>query len=340
MLASGLNILGGLGLALSAAVVSGLLISALMPLLRRYALARPNARSSHTVPTPQGAGIAIIAIPIVILIFGYLSQGQDQWQLLLAAGLVLLALTGAIDDVHPLPVFLRLLVQLVSAYLVVIARPEPVQILPLLPHWLETAVLVIGLVWFINLTNFMDGIDGITVVQKSCVSLGVVLLLAIVASPAGSYVGPVAIGLLGALVGFIPFNKHVASAFMGDVGSLPIGALTGWMLIVVAAEGYVAAALLLPMYYIADATVTLYRRWKRGEKLHEAHRSHFYQVAVQRGFLVPEVTNRILGLNIALGLLAFVSVEAGSAVVDIAVVLVGVILTAALMRHFDRGRNA
>lgn len=316
------------------------MIAALMPLLRRYALARPNARSSHAVPTPQGAGAAIIAVPIVILAFGYLTQDQGEWQLLLAAGLAVLALTGGIDDVWPLPVWLRLLVQVLSAYLVVIARPEVVQIFPLLPSWLETAGLVLGLVWFINLTNFMDGIDGITVVQKSCVSLGVVLLLAIVASPAGNYVGPVAIGLLGALVGFIPFNKHVASAFMGDVGSLPIGALTGWMLIVVAADGHIAAALLLPMYYIADATVTLYRRWNRGEKLHEAHRSHFYQLAVQRGFLVPEVTNRILGLNVALGLLAFLSVEARSPVIDITVVVVGLMLTAALMRHFDRGRNA
>ena len=340
MLASGLNIISGLGLALSAAVVSAVMIAALMPLLRRYALARPNARSSHAVPTPQGAGAAIIAVPIVILAFGYLTQDQGEWQLLLAAGLAVLALTGGIDDVWPLPVWLRLLVQVLSAYLVVIARPELVQIFPLLPSWLETAGLVLGLVWFINLTNFMDGIDGITVVQKSCVSLGVVLLLAIVASPAGNYVGPVAIGLLGALVGFIPFNKHVASAFMGDVGSLPIGALTGWMLIVVAADGHIAAALLLPMYYIADATVTLYRRWNRGEKLHEAHRSHFYQLAVQRGFLVPEVTNRILGLNVALGLLAFLSVEARSPVIDITVVVVGLMLTAALMRHFDRGRNA
>ena len=98
------------------------------------------------------------------------------------------------------------------------------------------------------------------------------------------------------------------------------------------------------MYFFAqvihDATVTLYRRWNRGEKLHEAHRSHFYQLAVQRGFLVPEVTNRILGLNVALGLLAFLSVEARSPVIDITVVVVGLMLTAALMRHFDRGRNA
>ncbi len=339
MLASGLNVLSGFGLLLASAIISALIIAALMPVLRRYALARPNARSSHTQPTPQGAGIAIIAIPVAVLLLGYLLGQQEQWQLLLAVALVLLAITGAIDDIYPLPVILRLFIQVVAAYLVVIARPEQDQIFSVLPQWLETVGLVIGLVWFINLTNFMDGIDGITVVQKICVSVGVVLLFANLATPIGSYVSPVALALVGALIGFIPFNKHVASAFMGDVGSLPIGALTGWMLIVVAAEGFIAAALLLPLYYLADATITLYRRWKRGEKLHEAHRSHFYQLAVQRGFRVPEVTNRILGLNITLGLLALLSAEMASPTVDIAAVCAGAILTAALMRHFDRGRN-
>ena len=125
---------------------------------------------------------------------------------------------------------------------------------------------------------------------------------------------------------------------MGDVGSLPIGALVGWMLIVVAGDGNIAAAILLPMYYLADATVTLVRRMRRGERLYEAHRSHSYQLAVQRGFRVPEVTNRIFGLNIALILLALLSVELQSTVGDIVAVGTGAVLTAALMRHFERGR--
>ena len=146
MLASGLNILSGFGLVVLSAVVSALLIAALMPLLRRYALARPNARSSHSVPTPQGAGIAIVAIPVTVLLFGYVSHSQEQWQLLLAAALVLLALTGAIDDIYPLPVIVRLLVQILAAYLVVVARPGDSQIFEILPHWVETTGLVIGLV--------------------------------------------------------------------------------------------------------------------------------------------------------------------------------------------------
>jgi len=86
------------------------------------------------------------------------------------------------------------------------------------------------------------------------------------------------------------------------------------------------------------ATVTLVRRMRRGERLHQAHRCHSYQLAVQRGFRVPEVTNRIFGLNIALILLALLSVELRSTIVDVVAVSTGVILTAALLRHFERGR--
>jgi UDP-N-acetylmuramyl pentapeptide phosphotransferase/UDP-N-acetylglucosamine-1-phosphate transferase len=277
-MSTGLNLAGGLMLIAGAGIATAALIMLIMPLLRRYALARPNARSSHSAPTPQGAGAAIIVTPVVLLLTAWLWGAEadgNAWAIRLAMAIVLLAATGALDDIFQLPVLLRLIIQFAAATLVVFAVPENMRIIPFLPGWLETAGLVIGLVWFINLTNFMDGIDGITVVEVTSIAMGVVLVHAVTDSVAITSVSVVAIGLIGALVGFAPFNRHVASVFMGDVGSLPIGALTGWMMIVLAAEGYIAAALLLPLYYLADATTTLFRRWRRGERLQEAHRSHF-----------------------------------------------------------------
>ena len=86
------------------------------------------------------------------------------------------------------------------------------------------------------------------------------------------------------MIGFAPFNKPVARMFLGDVGSLPIGLLFGWLLIVLAGRGHLAAALLLPLYYLADATITLLRRFAAGEPIMQAHRSHFYQRAIGRRF--------------------------------------------------------
>ena len=96
--------------------------------------------------------------------------------------------------------------------------------------------------------------------------------------------------LCGALIGFAFFNKPVAKLFLGDVGSLPIGLLVGWLLLQLAGTGALAAAILLPLYYLMDATITLLRRLARREKVWEAHRSHFYQQATANGFSVMAVS--------------------------------------------------
>ena len=339
-MSTGLSLAGGVLLLVAAALATVIMIIAAMPYLQKYALARPNARSSHTIPTPQGAGIAIVATMIVLLLALAMFGGSGLWAILLTIALAALAAIGAIDDIRPLPVRLRLVVQFAAATLVLFAVPEEFRIFSFLPGWLEAAGLAVGMVWFINLTNFMDGIDGITVVEMISISTGIVLVHQVADTTGTISISIIAVGLIGALLGFAPFNRHVASVFMGDVGSLPIGALVGWLRTVLAGEGFVAAALLLPMYYLGDATTTLYRRWRRGERLREAHRSHFYQLAVQRGFRVPDVTNCIFALNVVLILLALLTVQVRSTSLDIACLIAGALLTAALLRHFERGRDA
>ena len=108
----------------------------------------------------------------------------------------------------------------------------------------------------------------------------------------------VALALLGAMLGFAPFNRPVARLFLGDVGSLPIGLLLGWLLVLLAGDGHLAAALLLPLYYLADATITLGRRWPEGERVWQAHRTHFYQRATDRGFSVQQIVARVFVVNL------------------------------------------
>ena len=96
----------------------------------------------------------------------------------------------------------------------------------------------------------------------------------------------------------------MARLFLGDVGSLPIGLLLGWLLVLLAGNGHLAAALLLPLYYLADATLTLLRRIANGEPFWQAHRTHFYQRATDRGFSVPAIVARVFAVNVALVALA------------------------------------
>jgi UDP-N-acetylmuramyl pentapeptide phosphotransferase/UDP-N-acetylglucosamine-1-phosphate transferase len=328
-------------------ILSGLLSAALivllMPLLRRYALARPNARSSHRVPTPQGGGIAVVAailIPIAAILVLSGPDFKQTWESasgfgsfwLIATAAIGLAAVGAADDIRPLPVLPRLLLQMLAVLAVVGTAPP---FLPV-PEWAQLILLVFAGLWFVNLVNFMDGLDWITVAEM--VPIAAFLAVLGWAHTALMPAAFMAACLCGALLGFAPFNRPVARLFLGDVGSLPIGLLVGWMLLELAGTGALAAALLLPLYYLMDATITLLRRLARRERVWEAHRSHFYQQATTNGFSALSVSAHVFGLNILLGGLAGVTIAWPSPAVQIAGLLAGIALTGLLLTHFATRR--
>jgi UDP-N-acetylmuramyl pentapeptide phosphotransferase/UDP-N-acetylglucosamine-1-phosphate transferase len=205
--------------------------------------------------------------------------------------------------------------------------PEPV------PLVVERALLLLGGVWFVNLVNFMDGLDWITVAEMVPVT-GFLAALGLVGH-LGAFPALMAACLCGALIGFAFFNKPVAKLFLGDVGSLPIGLLVGWLLLQLAGTGALAAALLLPLYYLADATITLLRRLARRERVWEAHRSHFYQQATVNGFSVLAVGAHVFGLNIALAVLAGVTILWPSPIMQGAALAMGGLLVGWLLRRFS-----
>jgi len=145
-----------------------------------------------------------------------------------------------------------------------------------------------------------------------------------------------AAALLGAMLGFAPFNRPVAKIFLGDVGSLPIGLLAGWCLLQLAWHQQIAAALLLPLYYLADATVTLLRRVIRREPFWAAHRTHFYQRATDNGFAVWRVVSEVFALNVLLAALAIGSAMTSSSAIAFLLFVTGGIATALLMYRFSR----
>ncbi|WP_445502768.1 MraY family glycosyltransferase [Microvirga sp. G4-2] len=321
---------------ISAAILSALLTVALKPLLIRYALARPNARSSHKAPTPQGAGIAVLAAAIFVTggAAVFLTLPLLEF-LMIVGGAIIFALVGMADDIKPMPVRLRLAMQFTGVILLVghpdsRLFPEPV------PFILEWALIILGGVWFVNLVNFMDGLDWMTVseivpVTAFIAGLGLVDLLPM-------WIAVLAAALCGALLGFAPFNKPVARVFLGDVGSLSIGLLVGWMLLQLAGAGALVAAILLPLYYLMDATITLFRRLARRERIWEAHRSHFYQRATDNGFSVMAVVTHVFMLNLALAALAAMTLVWPSSVVQVAALAAGLLLVGLVLRRFSHPR--
>jgi UDP-N-acetylmuramyl pentapeptide phosphotransferase/UDP-N-acetylglucosamine-1-phosphate transferase len=325
----------------TAALISVGLIVVLRPLLARYALARPNARSSHSIPTPQGGGIAIVAATIAVS-YGAWSflpasaVGIISPAILLAA-VVLIAAVGIMADIHPIAVTLRLLLQALAVAMAIYTLPVELRVLPILPWWIERVALIVGGLWFVNLVNFMDGLDWMTVAEVVPITAALAAIGVLGILPPQATI--ISLALCGAMIGFAFFNRPVAKLFLGDVGSLPIGLSLGWLLVLVAGNGGRAAAILLPLYYLADSSLTLARRLMSGEQVWQPHRSHFYQRATDRGFRVIEVVARVFFVNLVLAALALATVLKPSRELDIAALGAGIVLVAWLLIDFSRGRR-
>jgi Fuc2NAc and GlcNAc transferase len=259
--------------------------------VRRHALVKgvldmPGARSSHTVPIPRGGGLAVVAAfgtgIAFLMVMGDLPFSTGG--ALLGAGLAVAAV-GFADDVHELPVHWRLCVHLAAAVWAwaLVGRDVEWAALTggLLPSWLGPVVVVLGLVWLLNLFNFMDGIDGIAAVQTVCACVGGALLAAC-AGVADGWVVPLV--LAAAVGGFLVWNWPPARIFLGDVGSGFLGLTVGLMALDAARSqpkllwGW---AVLLAVF-VSDASMTLLRRALRGERVYVAHRNHAYQRLARR----------------------------------------------------------
>jgi UDP-N-acetylmuramyl pentapeptide phosphotransferase/UDP-N-acetylglucosamine-1-phosphate transferase len=322
--------------AASAGLLSGAITWAIRPLLVHVALAKPNARSSHRVPTPQGAGIAVVAATLIAAAAIIALAGPAEMRIPIAVfgATLFIAAVGFADDVRSIPVVPRLLLQGVAVAVIVLA-PENLRIIPTCPLWLERGLLLLAGLWFVNLVNFMDGLDLMTAAEIVPITGALVVLGWLGELPASTTLASAA--LFGAMLGFAPFNRPVARIFLGDVGSLPIGLLVGWCLLQLAWHHQFVAALLLPLYYLTDATVTLFRRLVRGEPFWAAHRTHFYQRATDNGFSVWRVVSELFALNAMLAGLAIASVATSSPVIDGLLLVAGGVATTVLLYRFSRG---
>lgn len=277
-------------------------------LVRRAVLDRPNHRSSHAAPTPRGGGIAVVAALIAgWVVAAFVGGGPGTIGVVPMLCAVGLAVVSFADDLRSLPATPRLLAQALAVALGLWAIGGQGAFAAFLPAPLDLGLTALCWLWFINLVNFMDGIDGITGVETISVTAGLVLL-AMAGMAAQALVGP-ALALAAASAGFLIWNWHPARVFLGDVGSVPIGYALGLLLVAHAAGDSgngvaLTQAFLLPLVYVVDASLTLARRLRRGERPTEAHREHVYQRAVQGGMPPGTVCLRIAAANAVLLALA------------------------------------
>lgn len=317
-----------------------LLTGAVLRALKRHdILDIPNERSSHSTPTPRGGGIAVVSVLFMTWLAFWLI-GDDTvatsnfWIILVTGGA--LAVISWMDDVRgDLPTIPRLGTQAAAVGAGLFALPGDGAVFQgILPTTLDMALSGIIWLWFINLFNFMDGIDGIASSQTATAGLGL-LLLAIIFTDASS-LGPYGLALTAVALGFLPWNWQPARIFLGDVGSVPLGYAVGWLLLALASFGLWQAALLLVLYFFADTTFTLLRRLVRGKAIWQAHHEHYYQYAIEAGRSHINVVMAVTAVNLLLvGLAAATTISPNVAWCAFGA---GILLTAVLLWYLRFSR--
>jgi Fuc2NAc and GlcNAc transferase len=287
--------------------VIALLSYGLTALLRIYALKRsiidiPNARSSHTIPTPRGGGVAIVvAFILALLLLGVF--GMESWPVLVAylgAG-TLIAVVGFMDDHGHIAARWRLLGHFAAAVwaLFWLGGLAPLTMFGYSFDlgWFGAVVAAFYLVWMLNLYNFMDGIDGLASFEAICACLGVCLIYWLTGHDQLIY-APLLLAM--AVAGFLFWNFPPAKIFMGDAGSGFLGIILGCLSVQAAWAGseLLFAWLILLGVFVVDATFTLIRRLVRGDKVYEAHRSHGYQFASRLHGKHKPVTLAVVAINV------------------------------------------
>jgi len=291
----------------------------------------PNLRSNHRTPTPKGGGIAVVIALIICLLV-------ISANFTLALSLLLLMGISLLDDLISVPVIVRLIVQIIAVLLSLNLMSDP---LPggLFPTWLDKTIIVLLWIWFINLFNFMDGIDGLAGTEMLCLGIG----LCVPAVLAGAFPDPLSVYSLlvvTAAAGFLWWNWHPARIFLGDVGSVPLGFFLGYLLLLALQQGYVYSVLILPAYYLSDGGITLLKRLKAGKKIWVAHSEHYYQQAVRSGRSHGAVAHYIFGINLLLILLSTLSVlEPEIAQFHLALAYLSVFMLLGFFAHTEPSRE-
>ncbi len=275
-------------------------------LAARNLVALENERTMHAGAVPQGGGAALLAagIGVGLILWPWSVDG-----LVLVATMLALAVLSAANDRKDIPFQWRLAAHFGAAAVLVAMVPGSALIWGgVFPWALDRLVALVAIVWFINLFNFMDGIDGLAGVETITLTGGAVGVAW--ASGAAMPLEGLALGLAGAAAGFLVWNWHKARIFMGDVGSVPLGLFCAGLLVHMAVTQSLAAAVILPLYYLTDATLTLLQRFWRGDNLSKPHRSHAYQRAARAVGSHEAIVVRVAACNGVLVAAAILALKA------------------------------
>lgn len=271
---------------------------------------KPSARRVHKEIIPRGAGLGFVLILSILMpIFEYFTFNTIHNSERILQIFLPIALVSFWDDINGVVVLIRLIVHILCSILAIMWIIHPDRLLHYeISPTLDLAIGAFALLTFVNIYNFLDGIDGISASESIHLSSTILILCYLRASfiPEVELIASLATITLGWSLGFIFFNWQPAKIFLGDVGSIGLGFILGMCLLKVATSGerLFAACVIASLYYIADGGMTILIRIIKKEKIWQPHLQHFFQKAVKRGQTHKQVVMRIMKCNFLLMILA------------------------------------
>ncbi|WP_342225447.1 MraY family glycosyltransferase [Rickettsia endosymbiont of Urophora cardui] len=273
----------------------------------------PSQRRSHNKITPRGGGLAIVIVVMIALSsFEYITSGLLTNSAKILPPLFVIATVSFLDDLKPVPVLIRLITHLIcSAFAIYLLISLDFAANINVPIYLIFIALIIALSGFVNIYNFMDGIDGMSCIESIHLSSTILILcllqFQLLANP--YFIFSTNIVILGCSIGFLIFNWQPAKIFLGDVGSISLGFLLGFCLLMLATTNInlFIACFIASLYYLTDAVLTILIRLVNKEKIWQPHLKHFFQKAVKKGKSHKRVVSIIAICNIFLMILSVLS---------------------------------
>lgn len=305
----------------------------MIKLLQRYSVMDiPINRSNHKTPIPRGGGVSIV---VTILIFSllYYSINNKLSILYFISSLIIVATISFIDDIKNLPIIPRVLCQSIAISILYNSFDVSFIDYSFLKYFILLFIFI-----FINFYNFMDGIDGSA--SSEAIHIGIsILIINLITGNILPEVQFIMIVLIAACIGFLVFNWHPAKIFLGDVGSISLGIICAWALVNLVLSGYLAAALIIPLYYISDSFITILIRLYQGKKIWHGHSEHFFQKAVRNGASHKQVIKKIIFVNLILCALSVVSLWYPKSSLMVSLIFVAIFLYKLQKPTYNNSKN-
>ncbi|WP_425360013.1 MULTISPECIES: UDP-phosphate alpha-N-acetylglucosaminyltransferase [unclassified Candidatus Tisiphia] len=275
----------------------------------------PDPRRVHNRITPRGGGIAIVIVVIVGLIsYEYFTTKALINSIKILPLLLIISTISFLDDLISVPVFIRLIIHIICSTISIVLFLSPALLFHHeLPLYIDFVLSIIYLTTFLNIYNFLDGIDGISGAESIHLSITILILCYLKYDTIinTNFIIILNIIILGCSIGFLIFNWHPAKIFIGDVGSISLGFLLGLCLLLISASSidlFIASSI-ASLYYMTDGGLTILIRLLNKEKIWQPHLKHFFQKAVKNGKSHREVVCKIIICNILLMVLSITSLH-------------------------------